>query len=356
MGDGTVICMECQSNADWQVSRFFVRVRDGFLCERCARSAAEQLERAERHHDAMVQVHRAMSHLLALAGPKEPAWLSESDPSRIDVLASQLDALAHDFVFRRGAFTADAETAAADIFPGLQLAIPATKVGPPNDATAAFSEQLREILDEPEDPEDREDDVAGEEPSSATPPKHGTIGVIAHAGEEPGSETPPTHGTIGVDSRAWVKQLAVWMRAVEMSPEALAERVKREPAFVEHVFTRTDRRTSLRLFLEFVRGAGARLCGVPESTPTALIARLKALTRQRRLTVATLADLTGIHRSQLSTLFNQVDPNPCLRTVDRIVTALGASAEMILVPTLDRVLHGAVAGSDVAQGDHHILQ
>jgi DNA-binding phage protein len=334
MSDATIVCMGCHSKAEWLVCRFFIRVRDGFLCERCARAAAEQLDRAERHCDAMARVHQAMAHLLALAEPKEPTWLCESAPLRVDVLASQLDVLAHDFAVRRGAFTEDieVETAAADRPSVVQLAIPAAPPGPSEDVTPEDSRQIRDLLDEPED---------------------GT-GDVARVGEKPSAATPHKHGTIGLDSRTWVKRLEAWMRVVGMTPQSLARRVNRDQAFIEHVFTRTDNRTSLRLFLELVRGAGARLCGVPESTPAALIARLQALTRQRRLTLVVLADLTGVHRSQLSTIFNQADPNPCLRTVDRIVTALGATVETVLVPALDRVPHGA-AGPSAAQADH-VLQ
>lgn len=53
--------------------------------------------------------------------------------------------------------------------------------------------------------------------------------------------------------------------------------------------------------------------------------------RHARDTIATLARRSGIHRTELSHLFNSPDPNPFLSTVQRIVAALSADAEVNLV-------------------------
>lgn len=133
------------------------------------------------------------------------------------------------------------------------------------------------------------------------------------------------------EARSWIDHLEAWIQSVDLSPEQLARRARRERVTVIDLFERKDRQTSLRLFLDLVRHAGARLGGVPDSTPHALFRRLKELSAKQGLSITTLARRSGLHRSHVSTLFNSPDPNPCLSTVQRIVAALGAEAEVNLV-------------------------
>mgnify|MGYP000488158264 CR=1 FL=1 len=110
---------------------------------------------------------------------------------------------------------------------------------------------------------------------------------------------------------------------------ALAKRTGRDRATIaHHFFTKDDRRISLRFYLDLVRSAGASLRGAPETTPQAVIARLKELRHQQGLTVSTLALRADIHRSQLSTILNKTNPNPSLWTVKRLVAALCADTEL----------------------------
>ncbi|MBL9104026.1 MAG: helix-turn-helix transcriptional regulator [Myxococcales bacterium] len=126
-----------------------------------------------------------------------------------------------------------------------------------------------------------------------------------------------------------IERLAAWMRDSGINELALAKRTGRDRATIaHHFFTKDDRRISLRFYLDLVRSAGASLRGAPETTPQAVIARLKELRNQQGLTVSTLALRADIHRSQLSTILNKTNPNPSLWTVKRLVAALCADTEL----------------------------
>jgi hypothetical protein len=76
----------------------------------------------------------------------------------------------------------------------------------------------------------------------------------------------PHQVSIPVESRCWIERLEAWIRSVDLTPEILAKRAKRDRAAVVSLFRQTDRQTSLRRFLDLVRGANACLCGVPDAT------------------------------------------------------------------------------------------
>lgn len=120
-----------------------------------------------------------------------------------------------------------------------------------------------------------------------------------------------------------------------------------KPAHVLALFADPEPNTSLRLFLDLVEAAGARLAGVDENSPRAVVARLAAIARENDISVSSLARISGVSRPQLSTLFNDADPNPKLAMIDSLVTALGAEQEFQPV---------AADGTGVAAGDEDELE
>jgi transcriptional regulator with XRE-family HTH domain len=146
----------------------------------------------------------------------------------------------------------------------------------------------------------------------------------------------PHQVSVPAESRCWIERLEAWIKSADISPETLAKRVKRDRAAVVNLLRQTDRQTSLRRFLDLVRNAGACLCGVPDTTPTAVFRRLREIVSEQGLSITTLARRSGINRSHLSELFSRPDPNPCLRTVQRMVVALNCDTEMMLVASSPR--------------------
>jgi transcriptional regulator with XRE-family HTH domain len=120
-----------------------------------------------------------------------------------------------------------------------------------------------------------------------------------------------------------------------LSAEEVARRSRHKTAHVLDLFADPNPNPSLRLYLDLANGAGAQLEGVRGNTPGAVVAHLAALARDNGITVSALARSSGVSRPQLSTLFNDPDPNPTLATLDRLVTALGAESQFGLVRAVD---------------------
>ena len=121
------------------------------------------------------------------------------------------------------------------------------------------------------------------------------------------------------------------MRRARMSREAAARKSGHKTAHVLALFDDPEPNTSLRLFLDLVEAAGARLASVGENTPHAVVERLAALASEQDVSVSALARLSGVSRPQLSTLFNVSEPNPKLAMIDSLVVALGAEQEFRVV-------------------------
>src|SRR5690606_37083556 len=100
------------------------------------------------------------------------------------------------------------------------------------------------------------------------------------------------------------------------SEEEVARGSGHKAAHVRALFADLSPNPSLQLYLDLLTAAGAELFGVEESTPRAVIERLRAVMDEREITVSELARLADVNRSQLSTLFNDPDPNPKLAIVD----------------------------------------
>lgn len=149
-----------------------------------------------------------------------------------------------------------------------------------------------------------------------------------------------------MSTRRWFGELESWLRRSGMTKEELAELSERNVAHVLGLFEQPDPNPSLELFLDLVDAAGARFHSVEANEPRAVIERLKEImSREQVLTVSALAKVSGVNRSQLSSLLNNPDPNPSLLTFHRLVVALGAERDFVLVSKFDEVVaRAAVAG------------
>lgn len=370
--------------------RRLIPMQHGYICEVCVNVSTKQVMLAARCERELERVHRLLAHIQDLSMPGESLWWMESDVSRLEVLVTQLRRLASDYVYRTGPFAEDVAARpeeptsnVADVVsqrptidvPVLRLAPPHIEAVPASPPAVQAAEDriyavacdvlnaelldwpmreslkrhgvddmqtklgLQEMLDELRGHRDFLETrpqltlvrLPDEEPPT---PEFGALAVSPPPSSAPDRvEHPavPDQAEIGVEQRSWIERLEFWMQNAGLSPEVLARRARRGRATVVDLLGRKDRRMSLRLFLDLVRDAGARLSGVPESTPRALLRRLKDLLSKQGLAITTLARRSGIHRSQLSTLFNSPDPNPCVLTIQRIVDALDAESEVNLV-------------------------
>lgn len=147
-----------------------------------------------------------------------------------------------------------------------------------------------------------------------------------------------------MSTRRWIGELESWLRRSKLSKEELAEHAEHNEAHVLDLFEQPDPNPTLQLYLDLVDAAGARFHGVAANKPRAVIERLKEImTREKVLTVSALAKVAGVNRSQLSSLLNNSEPNPALLTFHRLVVALGAEQDFVLVSKMDQVVAQAVA-------------
>lgn len=136
-----------------------------------------------------------------------------------------------------------------------------------------------------------------------------------------------------------------------MTKERLAERSKHSTPHVLALFEDPEPNPSLALFLDLMQEAGARFHGVAINQPIEVIKRLKQImARENVKSLSALAKISGVNRSQLSTMWNQKDPNPLLATFDRLVVALGAERDFVTVNIYDvAVAEAIVAGGAEVQ-------
>lgn len=359
--------------------RQLIPMQHGYICHACVNASTAQMMLGMRVEHELERVHRVLAHIQDLAMPRVPRLWMESDVYRLDALASQLEQFARDYAYRTGPFAEhrvdEATSTSPDpvvepptsTAPALRIAQPPAVPVQPTAGPAADNQvyaiicdileaeladwptpRMRESLaqhgvdDEPARLGFREmlDELRGHCEFLDVRPQLTLVRVPAEGPPttEPGApDAPPSSSAVpdqpepSTGSRSWIERLQAWMISVNLSPEELARRVKRDRATVAGLLGRHDRQTSLRLFLDLLRGAGARLSGVVDSTPRGLFRRLKELLSRQGLSITTLARRSGIHRTQLSTLFNKSDPNPCLLTVQRIIAVLNADTEVNLV-------------------------
>lgn len=147
-----------------------------------------------------------------------------------------------------------------------------------------------------------------------------------------------------MSTRRWIGELESWLRRSGATKEQLAEHSEHNEAHVLGLFEQSDPNPTLQLYLDLVEAAGARFHGVVTNEPRVVIERLKEImTREKVLTVSALAKVAGVNRTQLSGLLNGRNPNPALLTFHRLVVALGAEQDFVLVSKMDQVVAQAVA-------------
>ena len=133
------------------------------------------------------------------------------------------------------------------------------------------------------------------------------------------------------------------MRRAELSKDELVERSDHSAAQVLSLFEQPEPNPTLRVYLELVDKAGARFKGVVNNNPVEVITRLKEImARENIATVSALAKVADVNRSQLSRMFNAPDPNPTLAVFDRLVVALGAERDFVLVSIADAAVAQAI--------------
>lgn len=141
------------------------------------------------------------------------------------------------------------------------------------------------------------------------------------------------------------------MRRAGLTKEQLAARSKHSTPHVLALFEDPEPNPSLELFLDLMQEAGARFHGVAINQPIEIIKRLKEImARENVKSLSALAKIASVNRSQLSTLWNQKDPNLMLATFDRLVVALGAERDFVTVNIYDStVAEAIVAGGAEVQ-------
>lgn len=152
-------------------------------------------------------------------------------------------------------------------------------------------------------------------------------------------------------TRRWVGELESWLRRSGLSKDELVKRSDNSEATVLSLFEQPEPNPTLRVYLELVHKAGARFNGVINNDPVEIIKRLKEImARENIATLSALAKVADVNRSQLSRMFNASDPNPTLEVFDRLVVALGAEQDFVLVSIIgDAVAQAIVVGSMNAQ-------
>ncbi len=152
-------------------------------------------------------------------------------------------------------------------------------------------------------------------------------------------------------TRRWFGELESWLRRSGSSRDELVKRSNTSAATVRSLFEHPEPNPTLRVYLELLEKAGARFNGVIKNDPVEIIKRLKEImARENVATLSALAKVADVNRSQLSRMFNASDPNPTLEVFDRLVVALGAERDFVLVSIIDEVVAQAiVVGSMKAQ-------
>lgn len=144
-------------------------------------------------------------------------------------------------------------------------------------------------------------------------------------------------------------ELERWIERSGQTMGDVAHRSKHNTGHVMALFSHPEPNPTLKLYLDVVGVAGARFESVLNNTPAAVVERLKEIKDREKISTVKLAKKAGITRPQLATLFNDPSPNPSLVTFDRIVTALDAEEEFVLVWYLARSVRLAIAAGARSQ-------
>jgi len=154
-----------------------------------------------------------------------------------------------------------------------------------------------------------------------------------------------------MSTRRWVAELERWIGSSGQSTEDVARRSKHNTGHVYSLFNVPEPNPRLQLYLDVVGVAGGRFESVRNNTPAAVVERLKEIKDREKISTVKLAKKTGISRPMLATLLNDPSPNPSLVTFDRLVAALDAEAEFVLVSYLARSVCLAIAAGATSQAE-----
>lgn len=141
----------------------------------------------------------------------------------------------------------------------------------------------------------------------------------------------PDHTVNPMGSRGWIKQLAEWIWSARLTRDEVARRSKHDVGYVLALFSQANPNPSLRLYLDLLEAAGARMATVGGNTVRHVIGRINELRKAVDLSVTALAKRAGLQRSHLSRILNDDNPNMQLAVFDALISALGAEEEMRLV-------------------------
>ena len=154
-----------------------------------------------------------------------------------------------------------------------------------------------------------------------------------------------------MSTRRWVAELERWIGRSGQSTEDVARRSKHNTGHVYSLFNIPEPNPTLQLYLDVVGVAGGRFESVRNNTPAAIVERLKEIKDREKISTVRLAKKAGISRPMLATLLNDPSPNPSLVTFDRLVAALDAEAEFVLVSYLARSVCLAIAAGATNQAE-----
>lgn len=117
----------------------------------------------------------------------------------------------------------------------------------------------------------------------------------------------------------------------KMSREDVARRSGHDYGHVLELFGHEDPNPTLRLYLDLLEAAGARMDTANGNSVEHVVTRLGELRKRAGLSVAELARRSGMRRPHLSGIINGSRSNMQLAVFDVLVTVLGAEEEMMLV-------------------------
>ncbi len=122
-----------------------------------------------------------------------------------------------------------------------------------------------------------------------------------------------------------------WIWTKKLTVEDVARRSGHEVGYVRELFKQAEPNPSLRLYLDLLEAAGARMDTANGNTVEHVVSRLSDLRKRAGLTVSELARRSGVGRSHLSGIVNGSKSNMQLSIFDVLISALGAEEEMRLV-------------------------
>jgi len=132
--------------------------------------------------------------------------------------------------------------------------------------------------------------------------------------------------------------LEAWLRKSGLTKEDLAKRSRLSASDVLALFQQEAPNPTLADLLDLVQQSGGRFSGVETNEPLDLIRRIKEIMARENLSnITALAKTAGVNRGTLSTLLNAAAPNPSLEVFNKLVHALGAEKDFVIVSYSDKV-------------------